>query len=586
MYITKKTIKGKDYYYLRKSVREGEKVKSVNVAYLGKDLNEAKKKMEEIVRKQNEEQVEKNKKQIEPSLKSMKDKKLTTEKQKIKVGSKIDEINRIASNKGFFFQTANIYGGKAGFYTYGHLGKLLRLNWEKFWRENILALNENFYEIQSNNILPEEVFKASGHIENFNDPMIECKKCSFRFRADQFLEDKGVENAGSLTIDEVNEKIKEKNLKCPKCGGELSEAKQFNMMFSVNVGFNDEKAYLSPETAQGAYITFPEEFKATRSKLPLGLAIIDKAYRNEISPRQMFFRLREFSQAELQIFFDADKINEHENWNEIKKERLRLKLAKEKEIKEITCEEANEKLKLPKFYLYYAAKVQRFYLNVLEIPKEKFRLRELGEKERAFYNKIHFDVEIDLETLGGFKEVAGVHYRTDHDLAGHQKISGKNLEVFYDNKRILPHVLELSFGVDRNIWTLLDIFYSIGNEGSMFRFPSKLAPVKVAVFPLVNDEKMLKLAREVFDELKKEIVCVYDTGGSIGRRYARQDEIGTPFCLTIDGESLKKEDVTIRNRDDAEQYRIKIKDLKEAIEKIIEGEDISKFGQKINTRKK
>ncbi|MFH1503448.1 MAG: hypothetical protein ABIE36_02220 [Candidatus Diapherotrites archaeon] len=286
MYITKKTIKGKDYFYLRKSERKGDKVKSVNVAYLGKDKQEAEKKMNEIVNKDKE--VEKEKKE--------------NTKQEIKVGNKIDEITRIASNKGFFFQTANIYGGKAGFYTYGHLGKALKLNWEKLWRENILALDENFYEIQSNNILPEEVFKASGHIENFNDPMIECKKCRFRFRADNLLEDKGIENAGTLTIDEMNKEIKKKNLKCPKCGGELAEAKQFNMMFSVDIGFNNEKAYLSPETAQGAYITFPEEFKATRSKLPLGLAIIDKAYRNEISPRQMFLDLENFLKLNYRYF--------------------------------------------------------------------------------------------------------------------------------------------------------------------------------------------------------------------------------------------------------------------------------------------
>jgi glycyl-tRNA synthetase len=336
-------------------------------------------------------------------------------------------------------------------------------------------------------------------------------------------------------------------------------------MFSVNIGFNNEKIYLSPETAQGAFISFLEEFKATRSKLPLGLAIVDKAYRNEISPRQMFFRLREFSQAELQIFFDPDKINEHEDWKNVKNQKLLIKFSKEKEIKEITCEEANAKLGLPKFYLYYAAKVQNFYLNVLKIPKQKFRLRELDEKERAFYNKIHFDVEVDLDTLGGFKEVGGIHYRGEHDLFGHQKKSGKNLEVNIDGKKFLPHVLELSFGVDRNVWTLLDIFCRKGKEGTIFKFPLKLSPIKVAVFPLVKRKEFEEIAENIFKDLKEEWNVIFDKSGSIGRRYARNDEVGTPFCITIDRDSIKNKDVTIRWRDTTEQKRIKIFKLKEIL---------------------
>ena len=388
-FIVKKTIHNKEYYYLNENKRVNGKVKTKTLAYLGKNRREAEKKAKELILRKEE------KKETKPSEQK--------EKKVIKVGAKIDEITSIASKRGFFFQTANIYGGKAGFFTYGHLGKALKANWEEMWRKNIVALDENFYEIQSNNILPEAVFIASGHIENFNDPMTECRKCHFRFRADQFLEDNGIENAGELNIEEMTRRIKEKNLKCPKCGGELSEVKQFNMMFPINVGFDEEKAYLSPETAQAAYLAFKEEFSATRGKLPLGLAIIDKAYRNEISPRQMFFRLREFSQAELQIFFDAEKINEHEKWKTVQKNKLRIKFHDKNEIAEISCEELNSKYKIPKFYLYYASKVQDFYLKILRIPKEKFRFRELGEGERAFYNKLHFDVEIFLDTLETFR---------------------------------------------------------------------------------------------------------------------------------------------------------------------------------------
>ncbi|MBI5148220.1 glycine--tRNA ligase [Candidatus Pacearchaeota archaeon] len=496
---------------------------------------------------------------------------------------KVDEITAIASKRGFFFQTADIYGGKAGFFTYGHLGKALKSNWEKLWKRNIVALDDNFYEIQSNNILPEPVFKASGHIENFNDPLTECKKCHFRFRADQFLEDKGLYEE-NLTIQKMSDVIKKQKLKCPRCGGELSEVKWFNMMFPVAIGFGGEKAYLSPETAQAAYLAFKQEFEATRKKLPLGIAIIDKAYRNEISPRQLFFRLREFSQAELQIFFDPERIDEHEKFNEIKDYKLKLKLGKN--TQEISCEEANKKLKIPRFYLYYAAKVQQFYLNTLKIPKEKFRLRELGEEERAFYNKIHFDIEVMLETFCGFKEVGGIHYRTDHDLKGHSEVSGKNLEIFYDNKKILPHVLELSFGIDRNIWMLLDVFYTIGKEGSMFKFPSILSPYKTAILPLVNKEGMDKIAQDIYNELKKELPAFYDESGSVGRRYARNDEIGTPFCITIDGETLKDHTVTIRDRDTTEQIRVKISNLKETLKKLILGEiKFREVGKLINTKK-
>jgi glycyl-tRNA synthetase len=556
-FIVKKNIHGKEYFYLNESKRVDGKVKTKTLAYLGKSKKDAEKRAREILKVREIKGGKKKKK---------------SEKKEIKVGNKIDEINKIASTRGFFFQTANIYGGKAGFYTYGHLGKALKNNWETLWRKNILSLDDNFHEIQSNNILPMEVFKASGHIENFNDPMTECKKCHFRFRSDQFLEDKGVEDAEALTIKEINTEFKNRNLKCPKCGGELSESKQFDMMFSVNIGSDNEKGYLSPETAQGAYITFLEEFKSTRSKLPLGLAIIDKAYRNEISPRQMFFRLREFTQAELQIFFDPTKINESEKWDKVKRKKLSIKLSNEKEIKEISCEEANIKLKLPKFYLYYVSKVQDFYLNILKIKKEKFRFRELGEKERAFYNKIHFDVEVMLETLGGFKEVAGIHYRTDHDLSGHQKISGKKLEITYEDKKILPHVLELSFGVDRNVWMLMDVFYGIGKEGSMFKFPSLISPIKVAIFPIIKKKSFSLIAKKIYEDLKQEFNVLYDKSGSIGRRYARNDEIGTPFCITIDGESIKRKDVTIRNRDTTKQIRVKISELKNILRKLIERE--------------
>jgi len=576
-FVVKKTISGKDYYYLNENKRVDGKVKTKTIAYLGKMKKDAEKKAKEIIKKREKEQKkgEIKEKKINEDKKEIRleQKEISIEKVKLSREEKTDKIFSIANTRGFFFNTASIYGGKAGFYTYGHLGKLLKSNWENLWRNHYLNLDDNFYEIQGNSILPESVFVASGHMDNFNDPMVECKKCHSRFRADNLLEDEGLGDAEVLSVEEMNKEIKQRDLKCKKCKGNLADVMQFNMMFPVNVGIGqNSKAYLSPETAQGAYLTFKDEFFATRGKLPLGLAIIDKAYRNEISPRQGFFRLREFSQAELQIFFDPDKINEHEKWGEVKSKKLIVKFANEKERKKFSCEELNNKFKIPKFYVYHACKVQEFYLEILGIPEDKFRFRELSEKERAFYNKIHFDVEIILDTVGGFKEVAGVHYRTDHDLAGHQKVSGKNLEVNVDGKKFIPHVLELSFGVDRNIFAPLDVFFDIGKEGSMFKFPAKLAPIKAAVFPIVKKPEFEKIAEDIVEDLKKEWNVVYDKSGSIGRRYARNDEVGTPYCITIDGDSLKNKDVTIRNRDTTQQIRIKISELKDVLRKLINKE--------------
>jgi len=571
-FIVKKIIHGKEYYYLNENKRVNGKVKTKTIAYLGKVKRDAEQKAKEILgsRKKGKEINEiKGDKEWENKLEQKK----VSEEVKLSREEKTDKIFSIAGTRGFFFNTASIYGGKAGFYTYGHLGKLLKTNWENLWRKNILSLDDNFYEIQSNNILPESVFIASGHVESFNDPMVECKKCHLRFRVDNFLEEHGVENTEALSIEEMNKLIKEKNLKCQKCSGELSEVLQFNMMFPVSVGIGaNSKAYLGPETAQGAYLAFKEEFLATRGKLPMGLAIIDKAYRNEISPRQGFFRLREFSQAELQIFFDPDKINEHEKWREVMDKKLFIKFADSNQIEEISCSDLNKKKGVPKFYIYYASKVQDFYLKIIGIPKNKFRLRELSEKERAFYNKIHFDMEIILDTIGGFKEVGGIHYRTNHDLGAHQKVSGKDLSINIDGKKFIPHVLELSFGDDRNIFALFDVFFNVGKEGAMFKLPPKLAPVKAAVFPIVKKNNFEKIAKDIADDLKKEWNVFYDKSGSIGRRYARNDEIGTPYCITIDGDSLKNKDVTVRERDTAKQIRVKISELKNVLKELINGE--------------
>jgi len=382
-----------------------------------------------------------------------------------------------------------------------------------------LKLDDNYFEIDDVNILSEDVFKNSGHLKHFSDP----------------LED------------------------------EKGNVNQFNMMLEVKVGVTgDERMYLRPETAQSPYISFKREFMALREKLPMGLAIIGKAFRNEINPRQGFFRLREFTQAELQIFFKEDEFDV--NFDEVKDYKLRVM------DKDVKC----SSLKIPKFYIYHLVKIQQFYLDVLKISKEKFRFRELDKDERAFYNKIHYDIELNMDSLGGFKEVGGLHYRTDYDTKNHKVL------INYNGKNIYPHVLELSFGVDRNIWALMDIFYRKEKERELFLFNRNIAPVEVAVFPLVNKDKIPEKAEEVYELIKKDFNVFYDSKGSIGKMYRRMDEIGCIAMITVDHDSLKDNDVTLRDRDSMKQIRVKVSDLKEKLSKFLDGVELNKLGKLIN----
>jgi len=432
---------------------------------------------------------------------------------------KSENILNIATKRGFFFPSGEIYGAKAGFWTYGHLGTLMKHKFENLWRDYFLNMDDNYFEIEDVNILGEDVFKSSGHLKHFSDP----------------LED------------------------------EKGNVKQFNMMLEVKVGVTgDETMYLRPETAQNAYTSFKREFMALRGKLPMGLAIIGKAFRNEINPRQGFFRLREFTQAELQIFFKEN--NFEVNFNEVKNYKVRIM------NKDIKCSELN----LPKFYSYHLAKIQQFYLDVLKIPKEKFRFRELDEKERAFYNRIHFDIELNVESLNGFVECGGLHYRGDYDLKNHK------ISVNYDGKNIYPYVLELSFGVDRNIWALMDIFYKKEKERELFLFNRNITPVEVAVFPLVNKDNIPKKAEEIYELIKSDFSAFYDCKGSIGKMYRRMDEIGCVAMLTIDHDSLKNNDITLRDRNSMKQIRVKIKDLKETLNKFLDGVELKKLSKLIN----
>ncbi|MEE9163774.1 MAG: glycine--tRNA ligase, partial [Thermoplasmata archaeon] len=346
----------------------------------------------------------------------------------------------------------------------------------------------------------------------------------------------------------------------------------FHLMFPVAIGpKGEEQAFLRPETAQGAYLGFKRAFEILRKRLPLGLAIVGKAYRNEISPRQGAFRLREFHQAELQIFFDPEGFDNSLDLAEVEAASLRLVRATNRdEVIAPTVGELLNEGELPAFYLYHLAKVQAFYLDTLGVPPEAFRLFELAEEERAFYNRIHFDVQVDLDSWGGFQEVGGIHYRSDFDLSRHQEGSGEKMTVFHEGRRFIPHVLELSFGVDRNLWALLDLGYETGKK-AVLHLPPRLAPVTLGVFPLVNKDGLPDMALRLYREARAWVHAAYDASGSIGRRYARMDEIGTPYCVTVDYDSLEQEDVTVRDRDSTHQARVAVKDLRGSLQGLLEG---------------
>ena len=291
--------------------------------------------------------------------------------------------------------------------------------------------------------------------------------------------------------------------------------------------------------------------------------------------------MRSFTQAELQIFFNPGKIDRHEKFSEVSGYKLRLfpvEERKDNKIIEITCKETVEKLQIPEFYVYYMAKVQQFYLDVLKVPPKVFRFRQLSDEEKAFYNKYHWDIELYLESTG-FKEMGGIHYRTDHDLKGHEKISKQDMSVFADEKKFVPHVLELSFGVDRNVYSLLELFYDEEKDRNLFKFPKLTAPYDCAVFPLVNKDGLPEKAAEIKKLLQDSNFSVfYDGSGSVGRRYRRMDEIGVPACVTLDNDTLENRTVTLRDRDTMKQIRIQTKELVTVLKKFLDGEPIEKLG--------
>ncbi|MFB6089314.1 MAG: glycine--tRNA ligase, partial [Candidatus Aenigmatarchaeota archaeon] len=486
-------------------------------------------------------------------------------------------LDKISKKRGFIWQSSDLYGGLSGFFDYGHLGTLMKKKFEDLWRNYFLDLSPNYFEIDTSNVLSEDVLKASGHLEHFTDPLTVCSKCGNEERADELLEKELDEKFEGLNEEELSEIIEKHDLKCPKCGGKLKEVGQLNITFPLTIGSKGGKtAYLRPETAQGTYLNFLREFKATRKKMPLGLASIGKAYRNEISPRQGVFRAREFTQAELQVFIDPENIDEEPRFDDIEDVVLRLYPVSERdsgEVLEMKAGEVLEELDMPRKYVYFMAKIQQFYLDELKIPREKFRFEQLNQEERAFYNKYHWDIELDMESLGGFKEVAGLHYRTDHDLKSHQDQSGESQEIFYDDKRFVPHVIEVSFGVDRNVYGIMDLSL-VDDKRTYFSMPREVSPYDVGILPLVTKDSLPEKAEDIRKSLTKNFDVSLDSSGtSIGKRYRRMDEVGVPLVITVDYDTMEDDTVTIRERDSMEQIRVSIEDLEDIIGKFLEDPD-------------
>jgi glycyl-tRNA synthetase len=493
---------------------------------------------------------------------------------------KSDELFALLRRRGVLWPSAEIYGGTQGLYDYGPLGTALKRRLEDAWAAWFVGLSHDYHLIEPAEILPEAVVRASGHLENFTDPEVTCDQCHTAFRAETILEKVRPEGVDGLTSAQISEIIQARQLRCPHCGSaSLSVPRSFNLMFGMEFGVTGkERAYLRPETAQSSYLSFARMWDVGRRALPLGIAVIGKAYRNEIAPRQVLFRMRSFTQAELQIFFDATQFPVP--FDRVREEKLPVLRVPRRESGEESPEwvSAGDLVatgQLPEFYVFHLVHTFRFFRDVLRFPAERIRLFEKSDTERAFYNRIQFDVEVHLDSLGGFKELGAVHYRGDYDLTRHGEGSGKDLAVTPQGRaKLLPHVLELTFGVDRNIWGLADLHLVKDGERTVWHLPPYLAPVPVGVFPLIAKEHSA-VALRVADELAAGGVrAQFDDAGTIGKRYARMDEGGTPFCVTVDRHTLDEgpehDTVTLRDRDSTTQERVRVADLIPRIRPMLE----------------
>lgn len=446
--------------------------------------------------------------------------------------NKMEKLVALLKRRGFIFPSSDIYGGIQAAYDYGPLGVELKNNIKRAWWKRFVQSKLDMVGLDAAIIMHPKVWEASGHVKNFTDPLVDCKKCKKRFRADHLLP----ANAKSPGYD------KEKpffvsDYQCPDCGGELTEVRQFNLMFQTFMGPLQEdaaKVYLRPETAGGIFVNFKNVVDSMRLRVPFGIGQIGKAFRNEITVENFIFRTREFEQMEVEYFVHPREWEKYFNeWLEIMKS----------------------------------------WCKFLGIKDTNLHLQEIPENERAFYSQRTVDFEYDYPF--GRKELYGLAYRTDYDLKQHQKFSGQNLEYTdpLTKEKYIPHIIEPSLGVDRSVLVVLLEAYTeiIGGRTTtteatkelevVLSLPYELAPVKIAILPLAKKESLVVMAKKIAQDLSNNYAVQYDETGSIGRRYRRQDEIGTPYCLTIDFDTITDQAVTVRDRDSMQQERVAIKDL-------------------------
>lgn len=442
----------------------------------------------------------------------------------------MDKIVSLCKRRGFIYQGSEIYGGLAGTWDYGPLGVTLKKNIKDLWWKTFVESREDMYGIDAAILMSGRVWEATGHVATFADPLVEDIKTKKRYRADHLLEESGV-NPKGMTIAQMDAEIKAHKIKSPD-KNPLGDVRQFNMMFSTRVGASDDSSatvYLRPETAQGMFVNFKNVIDSFHPKLPFGMAQIGKAFRNEITPRDFIFRLRELEQMEIEYFIRP------EDWQEQ--------------------------------FGAWLVRLKDFLVQTLGLKENHIHEYEHSEEERSFYSKKTVDLEFDYPF--GQKELYGLAYRTDYDLKKHGESSSVALEYLdeQDNKKIIPHVIEPAVGLDRTFLAVICDAYTedvMGEEKRAYlKFKPQIAPVKAAVFPLLkNKPELVSKAREVYGSLKGEIGAVmFDDNGNIGKRYRRQDEIGTPFCITIDFDTLIDDTVTLRDRDTGQQERVKISEL-------------------------
>ncbi len=471
-----------------------------------------------------------------------------------------EQIMQLALERGFYFPSCEIYSdAQAGFWEYGPSGVNLKNKFIELWRRELVR-RDRMWEIDGSQIMSENVFVASGHLASFADPIATCTKCKSIFRADKMIaEITSIIIPENADLSEFDKVIEEKKIVCPKCKGSLDNIKKFNMMFKVGIGAQGESAYLRPETCQSIFVDFPRLFKTMRGKLPIGIAQIGKSFRNEISPRQSLLRLREFYQAEIEVFCNPNKLDDLAKFSEVENTQIRIMV--DETIKSMTCKEALDSGLVPnKLVAYYLGLLVEFYQKTgIDVARSRFR--KLGEKEKAFYATVAFDFEVETNT--GWLELVACNYRSDYDLKSHANTSKEKFEVMDDEVKVLPHVFEISMGIDRSLYTMIEhrLREDKENDRVVLSLEPYLSPIHVGVLSLVKKDGLAEKTEEVYIMLRKKYDAFLDHSGAIGRRYRRLDEIGAPFAVTVDHQTLEDGTVTIRNRDSMSQERIKISEL-------------------------